>query len=302
MSKLVWSIALAIYVATMVTYNRFENSEHALLILGNIPSFISAIFTSFAFVVAALTFYSSKKREPSKESYTTYKESMNDLIKILKSKDYDNEYKTYYISLAYDALSKIEKYITEDDHKKAISVFHVMLKHEIKLVLHSIKIHDYFCSKHEFKGDYFLNVTSSADALYSYWYEHISGKSDFFKKVDGKTDFFAAYPHGIGEEFLINALAMYANNNLNLANVKKNIEKSLNEVETKGNNELIILSEKLPETVAYLLLKRQTTPSGRNGDKISLKLKSSFSDTFWLSYQMTPGGWLRHELPSAIKL
>ena len=197
---------------------------------------------------------------------------------------------------------KIEKYITEDDHKKAISALSVIMKHEIEIVIHNIKINEYFVSDIEYTGNHRLNITSSADALYSYWYECISGKSDLCNLSDGKYDFFASYPYGIDGDFLINALAMHSNRNLNLFAVKNNIKKNLHEVDTHGDNELINLSEKFPEAVAYLLLNEHTAPSFCGSDRISLKLKSSYNDKYWLRYQMANGGWLMHELPSVIKL
>ncbi|EGR0316312.1 hypothetical protein FL840_24350 [Vibrio parahaemolyticus] len=295
----VLAISIALYIGVLIAYHRFENSRFALEILGNIPTLLSSIATAGAFAIAAVTYVANSKRAPSKDAFEVYKETLDELKQILR-KEESKDYKLYQIGVSFDALANLNSVVTESDHRSTLLVKLVPIKHEIELLLKSYRIEDYFCHDIEHDEDYYLNISSSADAFYCYWLKNIKGKSSFYERTNGKLDFFSSYPFSIDDTLLIKALSM-CSQNLDLNAVQKRITSVLQVVETNERHELIELSNRLPETVAFLLLKNQTVPYSDNGD-IKLKLKQTFNQKYWLQYNMCTGAWLCHELPSKITL
>ncbi|WP_158160343.1 hypothetical protein [Vibrio metoecus] len=214
--------------------------------------------------------------------------------------DESKDYKLYQIGVSFDALADLNQVVTEADHRSTLLVKFIPIKHEIELLLKSYRIKDYFRHDVEHDEEYYLNISSSADAFYTYWLKNIMGKSVFYERTEGKMDIFASYPFRIDDTLLIKALSM-CSQNLNLNAVKTRILGVLKVVKTNERHELIELSERLPETVAFLLLKNQTVPYGDNGE-IKLKLKQTSSERYWLQYRRSKGSCLYYELPSKITL
>lgn len=300
MKRYIWISAIAIYVGTLIIYHRFEDSKNVLDILGNIPTFLSSLTTAGAFIVAAITYNSTKKRQPSQQCFEVYNETLNDLKCILRDPSKGAGYKLYNIGIAFDSLKTLNSTLTEEDHRNIVLVKYVAIQREIEILLRGIKVHDYFCNKDvPYDKSFSRNITSSADALYDYWYKNVSGKSSLFKFSRGIMDSFASHPYGIEPELLIKALTMCCSN-LNLWAVYLSITDTMAKVDTCKPHELIFLSDNYPETVAYLLLSYQTQPLTNKDGKVSLTLKSTYNDRYWLNYQMTTGSWLRYEIPKKI--
>ncbi|EGQ7650914.1 hypothetical protein EM59_016420 [Vibrio parahaemolyticus] len=287
MTRQLWAGFIALYVATMITYHRFENSDNALDILGNIPTFFASIAGVIAGLIALKTYIDSKRKEPSKVAFEAYQDSLKSLIAVLSEPNDDKAYKLYYLSVCHETFSKIEPLITEQEHKSVIAVTHNILKHYIGMLLRGHGIGDYFYCDKPYEKEYRLNVTDSANALYEYWLDNIRGHSNFFKQSKGKMEFFAASPYGISEDVLIKALAIYANDNLELSEVTKRIKTTIELTETNFKHELIELAELFPVAVAFLLLRKQTSPY-RSNNGWELGLKNSYSDDYWICYHVNP--------------
>ncbi|ENP8357874.1 hypothetical protein KIP00_00130 [Vibrio sp. B513a] len=295
----IWSISIALYVGVLIAYHRFENSKYALEILGNIPTLLASIATAGAFAIAAATYVASSKRAPSKDAFEVYKETLDELKRILRGGE-DKGYKLYQVGVSFDALADLNQVVTEADHRSTLLVKLVPIKHEIELLLKSYRINDYFCHDVEHDENYYLNVSSCADAFYTYWLKNIVGKSAFYERTEGKVDFFSSYPFSIDDTLLIKALSL-CSQDLDLHTVQARIAGTLRVVSSNEKHELIELSERLPEAVAFLLLKNQTEPYGNNGE-IKLKLRQTFNERYWIQYRMSKGSWQVFELPSKLAL
>ncbi|EHR0760544.1 hypothetical protein KUH14_004424 [Vibrio parahaemolyticus] len=287
MTRQLWAGFIALYVVTMITYHRFENSENALDILGNIPTFLASLAAIVAGFIALKTYVDSKRKEPSKVAFEAYQDSLKSLIAVLSEPDGGKEYKLYYLSICHETFTKIEPLITEQEHRSVIAVTHNILKHHIAMLIRDHTIADYFYFDKPYEKSYRLNVTDSANALYEYWKEHIRGHSNFFKQSKGRMEVFTGSPFGISEDVLIKALAIYANDNLELSEVTKRIKATIELTETNSKHELIELADSFSVAVAYLLLKKQTSPY-RSNDGWELGLKNSYSDDCWICYHVNP--------------
>jgi hypothetical protein len=163
----------------------FENSKYALEILGNIPTLLASIATTGAFAIAAVTYVANSKRAPSKDAFEVYKETLDELKQTLRG-DEDKGYKLYQVGVSFDALASLNQVVTEVEHRSTLLVKLVPIKHEIELLLKSLRIKDYFCHDVEHDEEYVLNIPSSADAFYTYWLKNIMGKSAFYERNEGK--------------------------------------------------------------------------------------------------------------------
>ncbi|MCD9498845.1 hypothetical protein [Photobacterium carnosum] len=297
MARSIWFIAIALYIATMITYNRFENSKHALDILGNIPTFLASLVAIIAGFIALKTYTDSKRKEPSRVAFEAYQDSLKSLIAVLSEPEGGKEYKLYYLSICHETFTKIEPLITEQEHRSVIAVTHNILKHHIAMLIRDHAIGDYFYFDKPYEKSYRLNVTDSANALYEYWKEHVRGHSNFFKQSKGRMEVFAGSPFGISEDVLIKALAIYANDNLELSEVTKRIKATIELTETDYKHELIELADSFSVAVAYLLLKKQTTPY-RSEANWELGLKNSYDDKYWICYHVNSYHRQVEELPN----
>lgn len=296
MTRSLWLVAIALYVGTMITYHRFENSEHALEILGNIPTFLASLAAIVAGFIALKTYVDSKRKEPSKAASDAYQECLKSLIEVLTS-DASKDYKLYYTGVCHETLCKVEPLITEPEHKSVIAVTHSILKHHIDMLLRNYGISDYFCNDKPYENSYVLDVKNSANALYDYWKQHIRGRSNFFNKTSGRVDLFGASPFGINDELLIQVLAMYANDNLELDRVTKRITATIQQIETHTKHELIDFAERFPVTIAYLLLRKHTRPY-RTEQGLELGLTGAYNDKYWICYHLSPNHRQVEELPT----
>lgn len=286
MARQLWAIFIALYVATLIAYHRFEDSKHALDILGNIPTFLASLAAIVAGFIALKTYVDSKRKEPSRVAFEAYQDSLKSLIAVLSEPDGSKAYKLYYLSVCHETFSKIEPLITEKEHRSVIAVTHNILKHYIGMLIRGHDINDYFYNEKPYGKPYSLSVSGAANALYEYWFDNIRGHSNVFKHSKGKMEVFGASPYGIGDEVLIKALAIYANDNLELTKVTRRIRENIERIETTGRHELIELSELFPVAVAFVLLRKQTT-TYRSERGLELGLRGAYSDEYWICYHIT---------------
>ncbi|QUM84596.1 hypothetical protein [Moritella sp. 28] len=296
MARSIWFIAIALYIGTMITYHRFENSKHVLDILGNIPTFFASLAAIIAGFIALKTYTDSKRKEPSKAASDAFQECLKSLIEVLTS-DKDKMYKLYYVGVCHETLSKVELLITEPEHKSVIAVTHNILKHHIEILLNTHGIEDYFCFHKPYEKSYRLNICDSANALYEYWREHIRGNSNICKISTGKVDFFASSPFGIDEKLLIKALALYANDHLDLVKITARIKSKIQLIETETKHELIDFAERFPVAIAYLLLRQHTKPY-RTENGLELGLLRTYSDEHWTCYNIESDICQVEEIPN----
>ncbi|MFH4667137.1 hypothetical protein WMQ48_20845 [Vibrio cidicii] len=294
-----WSVAIALYIGVLIVYHRFEDSKYALEIMGNIATLVASIATAGAFAIAAITYVASSKRVPSKDAFEVYKETLDELKQILRG-DEDKGYKLYQVRVSFDALADLNQVVTEADHRSTLLVKLVPIKHEIELLLKSYRIKDYFSHDIEHDEDYYLDVSSCADAFYTYWLKNIKGKSSVFQESGGEVDLFSSYPFCIDDKLLIKALSM-CTQNLDFHAVYSRISGVLKVVNTTEPHELIELSDRLEMPVAFLLLKNQTVPYGKGGN-IKLKLRQTIDDKYWIKYRISEGACLSYGVPSKIAL
>ncbi|ELK8500817.1 hypothetical protein RV040_004380 [Vibrio alginolyticus] len=278
MARSSWLVAIVFYICTMIAYHRFEDSKYALDILGNIPTFLASLAAVIGGLVALKTYTDSKRKEPSKAAFDAYQECLKSLIEVLTSKE-DKTYKLYYTKVCYDTLRKVEPLITQQEHKSLIAVTNNILKHHLDMLLKSYCIADYFCCHKQYEKSFPNTVTGSANALYDYWKEHVRGHSQTYKDSQGEIDSFGAYPFGIDKDFLIKALALYANDRLELNKVTERIEENLQLIETNTRHELIDFADGFPMLTAYLLLKTHTQ-SYKTENELALGLTCSYDEKY----------------------
>ncbi|MCG9719137.1 hypothetical protein L1D94_21275 [Vibrio alginolyticus] len=303
MKKQVWMISIAIYVVTMITFHRFENSPKALDILGDIPTLLSALATSGAFILAAFTYYSSMRRQRSQQAFDVYKDTLNELTSVLRAENSHYTYKLDRIEVVFGILGDLYGQITEDDHKAILRAHYIHLQSELRQFVNSLPIMCYLNSRIDDGQKYDWSVTGCADALYNHWYSTISGKSTFAKHCNQRSDSFGSAPFGINKYTLMKVLCMCDGNDSYFRSFEKMmglLRKT--SISISDENPLIALSNQTPMAVAYLLLCEQTEPYKDDAGKIALRLKSTHDDKYWLSYQMYENSWLLHEIPKKIAL
>lgn len=293
-------VGISIYVLILITYHRFENSKYALDILGDIPTVISAIATSLAFIVASITYVSNSKKEKSKTAYDAYKETTNNLNAVLQDKEASMDFKLYYCSIAYDAIIKIEPLVTEKEHKDLLSSAHVSFRYNIVNLLNKFKVNDYFCLDIQFEKAYFNNVTSCADALCQYWDSNVKGKSTWAQTTNGKMDSFASYPYGIETKHIMKALSLFVSEPTVVAKSYCDLYDLSKDCKSKHGNLLDKIGDAVPLSLAYILLCNQTESMNANGS-IQLKLKSVVDTEYWFKHDLKSVGSIVAKIPEYFK-
>ena len=166
-NRSIW-IVIVSYILILITYHRFENSEHTLQILGNIPTLLSSIATAGAFLIAAKTYLNSASQEKSKVAFTAYQESIENLIAILSKKEFDKSYKLYHSSLCFDAITRVETIVTAEEHKAILESKHIILKHHIEQLFLEYGVNDYFCSDKSSEKAIYYCMSKAADDLLNF--------------------------------------------------------------------------------------------------------------------------------------
>lgn len=298
--KFVVSLGLLIYILILITFHRFENSQHALEILGNIPTVVSAIATSLAFIIAVVTYISNIRIDKSKTAYTAYKEVIDNLNAILSDKTNDNSYKIFYISIAFDSLVKIEPLVTEKEHKNILSSSHVAVKHHIINSMKSLEVNEYFSSEIAFQGSYKLNISSCANALCEYWQQHVAGKSVWAKATNGNMDCFASHPYGIDSTLLMKAFAIILSEPTQISSTYGNIYQISKNCTSQHGKIIDEMGNISPLAISYILLCNQTESVIENNE-LKLRLKSTQDETYWFKHDLGFMGWVTTEIPEYFK-
>ena len=288
MRKLLFISAVTAYVLILITFHRFEDSKYAIDIFSSISSVVASIATAGAFAIAAKTYIKTTAKAESNSAFAAYNETLENLIHILSNQEYDKSYKLYHSALSFDAIVKIEKLVTENEHKAILEAKHIILKHHIEQMFLLFDINDYFCSEIETESYYYYSVSKAADDMCSFWQENISGKSNLAKRTDNKVDSFSCSPYGIDDVLLVKTIALYSGHVSKIKDAAKNIDNVVPKHLTDSPHPLIKITEKLAMPIAYLLLRKQTE-SFIKEDKIYLKLKNTVDDEYWLTYKTSFG-------------
>lgn len=291
---------LGIYVLILITYHRFENSEYALQILGNIPTFISTIATVLALIIALKTYLTSLDKARSKTAYDAYKESLINLSNVLANEG-NLDFKIYSIGVCFDSLAKIEPHVTEKEHRDILSSSHFVIKNQIKETLNSLQVNDFFNSKTESNYEYVQTISSCADAMCKYWHDHIAGKSYWSQTAKKQLDLFAIPPFSIDEELLEKAFALIISKPAEVEQTLQLLKTVLTLVTSERYGKYIEdVSRLCPLAFSFILLKVQTDCENYKLDegKPRIKLKTTYDNKFWLYHKAGSIVWAPQEIPT----
>ncbi|RBM86808.1 hypothetical protein [Vibrio paracholerae] len=299
--KAVVIIAFIMYLFVLITYHRFEDSKNVLAILGDIPTTISALATSCAVIIALITYISNLKKMRSKTAYDAYKEALGSLNETLASEQ-STDHKLYFIGVCFESLIKIERHVTENEHRDILGSAHISTKFNIKKTLNELQVNDYLNCNANVEVPYHQSVSSCANALCEYWQSNLPGESSWSKQVNGITDSFASSPYAIDDDLVVKALALSVVEPLELKQIYDRVQKMRIEVTSNNNAHLFKeISDICPLALAYILLKSQVEVVKKSGE-FELALRKTYDKKYWICHKAGSVSWCPHLIPEYFKI